>query len=325
MKVLVYGAGVIGTLYAARLQGAGHEVTVLSRGSRLEDIQRHGLILEDVRTGTRSVTRVAVVGELLAKDSFDMALVAVRRDQLSGVMPALAANDNIPLFLFLLNNPSGSAAVVDVIGPDRVLLGFPGAGGAMEGHVVRYVMIAQQPTTIGEPSGMRTARLQTLLELLHACGFKVRIDDDMDAWLMAHAFFVTSVSGAIYLAGGHCRELSRSPALLKLMVDGTREGFSAVRVLGQPVHPFALKVLFTWMPRAFAVYYWRRFFSREIAEFIFARHACSSVAEMQALCADCRLRLAESGVSSLALERLYKAIDDYAIANGRGVLLNRVS
>jgi 2-dehydropantoate 2-reductase len=297
------------------LQGAGHDVTVLSRGSRLEGIQRHGLVLEDVRTGERSVTHVAIVSQLLAKDSFDMALVAVRRDQLSGVMPALASNNNIPSVLFMLNNPSGSSALIDVLGSGRVLLGFPGASGAMDGYVVRYVMIAQQPTTIGEPNGRQTARLRTLLGTLRACGFSARIDDDMDAWLTAHAFFVTSVSGAIYLAGGVCGELSRSPALLKLMVDGIRQGFSAARALGRPVHPFALKVLFTWMPRAFAVYYWRRFFSFEIAEFIFARHACSASAEMQMLSADCSLLLAKCGVSAPAFARLDKAIDDYATAN----------
>jgi ketopantoate reductase len=40
MKILVYGAGVIGTLYAARLQQEGHQVTILARGSRLADIRR---------------------------------------------------------------------------------------------------------------------------------------------------------------------------------------------------------------------------------------------------------------------------------------------
>jgi ketopantoate reductase len=48
MKILVFGAGVVGTLYAARLQEAGHQVTVLARNSRLADVRRHGLVLEDV-------------------------------------------------------------------------------------------------------------------------------------------------------------------------------------------------------------------------------------------------------------------------------------
>ena len=37
MKILAYGAGVIGSPYAAKLQDSGHPVTVLARGERLND------------------------------------------------------------------------------------------------------------------------------------------------------------------------------------------------------------------------------------------------------------------------------------------------
>src|ERR1700733_13574359 len=150
MKVLVCGAGVIGSLYAGRLHEAGHHVTVLARASRRADIERHGLVLQDIVTGARSVARVSVAGKLLAEDSYDMVLVTVRRDQLSGILPDLALNMNSPSVLFMLNNPSGSSALVETLGPGRVMLGFPGAGGSMEGYVVYYAIIPQQSTTIGE-------------------------------------------------------------------------------------------------------------------------------------------------------------------------------
>ena len=238
MNILIYGAGVIGTLYAARLQKAGHEVTVLARSSRLADIRRHGLVLEDVVSSVRLITHVAIVEHLYAEDSYDIALIAVRRDQLSSVLPDLISNKNIPTVLFMLNNPLGSAGLIDALGADRVLLGFPGAGGELEGYVVRYAMIAQQPTTLGEPNGRKTIRLRVIAEALRASGFRTRIDNDMDAWLSCHAFFVTSVSGAIYLAGGDCERLRHSQPALKLMVNGVREGFNAVRKLGRPYTPF---------------------------------------------------------------------------------------
>ncbi len=319
MKILIYGAGVVGTLYGARLQEVGHQVTVLARSSRFADIQRHGLVLEDVVTGTRTVTRVAVAERLYAEDSYDLALVTVRRDQLPSVMPDLTANRRIPTVLFMLNNPLGSSSLRDALGADRVLLGFPGAGGTLEGHVVHYAMIAQQPTTLGEPNGSQTTRLRALAEVLHTCGFRTRIDNNMDAWLSSHAFFVTSVSGAIYLAGDDCERLSRSKTILELMVCGVCEGFNVVRARGQPVHPFALKVLFTWLPRPFTIYYWHRFFSHQMADYVFARHARCASAEMRILAAECRLLLGKSGLVAPALNRLYRAIDDYAAAHERQV------
>ena len=92
MKILVYGAGIIGTLYASRLQEAGHQVTVLARSSRLADIRRHGLVLENVVSGARSITRVGITDRLSAEDAYDMALITVRRDQLTSIHPDLVAN-----------------------------------------------------------------------------------------------------------------------------------------------------------------------------------------------------------------------------------------
>jgi H+/gluconate symporter-like permease len=85
----------------------------------------------------------------------------------------------------------------------------------------------------------------------------------MDAWLKAHAFFVTAISGAIYMAGGDCRRLSEDIAALTLMIEGVREGFAVMRGLGLPVTPLQLKVLSTWLPHRFAVGYWRRFFASD--------------------------------------------------------------
>jgi 2-polyprenyl-6-methoxyphenol hydroxylase-like FAD-dependent oxidoreductase len=61
MKILVYGAGVIGSLYAARLKQIGADVTVLSRGKRLEAIRKFGIELEDVSTGKRSSHQVSTI------------------------------------------------------------------------------------------------------------------------------------------------------------------------------------------------------------------------------------------------------------------------
>ena len=67
MKILIYGAGVIGTLYAARLQESGQLVTMLARGQRLADIRRHGLMLEDVVRGADRLPRSTSPSDLLPK------------------------------------------------------------------------------------------------------------------------------------------------------------------------------------------------------------------------------------------------------------------
>ena len=318
MNILVFGAGVIGTVYASKLRQAGNSVTVLARGPRLDDIRRHGLILENVVDRRRSECRVEVTEGLSPRDRYDLILVAVRRDQLDASMASLAANSTAPTILFMLNNPLGTSRLVEAIGKDRTVLGFPGVGGTKEGYVVRYAMISQQPTTIGEVDGRRTSRLQDLVNVFRAAQLATRVERHMDAWLKAHAFFVTAVCGAIYQAGGDCRRLSLDTATLELLVAAVSEGFAAVRATGLPVTPFSLKVMFTWLPRSFAVRYWRRFFSTSTAEYVFGAHARAAAGEMLEVARDCRTLLQTAGVDAVSWQRLMKSIESYAPSSPGG-------
>jgi ketopantoate reductase len=170
VKILVCGAGVIGTLYEARLQEGGHRVSVVARGERLADNRRYGLALEDIVGQGRSTTKVKMTERLGPNDQYDMALIAVRRDQVASVVPELTANHRIPTLIFMLNNPTGSSDLAQALGRDRVLLGFPGAGGTRDGHVVRYAMIAQQPTTLGADNEPRACANWWRREHERRCG-----------------------------------------------------------------------------------------------------------------------------------------------------------
>lgn len=84
MRVLVVGAGVIGTVYRAELAAGGHSVSVLAHGQRTEAIEREGPCAVDVLSGARCSARVAVLDDP-ERERFEPAQVAVRRDNLSAV------------------------------------------------------------------------------------------------------------------------------------------------------------------------------------------------------------------------------------------------
>ena len=67
-----------------RLADGGHDVTLLARGRRLLQLQEHGVVLENARSGERTTTHVSLTGVLEPEDAYDLVLVAMRRHQVPG-------------------------------------------------------------------------------------------------------------------------------------------------------------------------------------------------------------------------------------------------
>jgi 2-dehydropantoate 2-reductase len=310
MKILFYGAGVLGSLYAARLQEAGHEVLILARGQRLADVRKHGIVLEDGDTGQRTTTRVTVVEQLAPDDAYDLVVVLMRKNQVSAILPALAANQHTPSVLFMGNNVIGPDEMVVALGRERVLLGFPGAAGHRDGHVVTVKVTAgrQQPTTFGELDGRTTPRLRQIVAAFKSAGFPVVISPNMDAWLKTHVAEVSPAANAIYMAGGDNYRLARTRDGLVLMVRAIREGYRVLRALGVPVTPANHKI-FDWIPEPILVALLRRLLKTKTAEIEIAGHANAARDEFRQLADDFRALARTTSVPIPALDRLYTYID----------------
>ena len=149
----------------------------------------------------------------------------MRKNQVSAILPDLAANQHSPSVLFMGNNVIGPDEMVAALGRERILLGFPGAAGHQEGHVVvtKVVSGRQQPTTFGELDGRTTPRLKKIVEAFKSAGFPVTISPNMDAWLKTHIAEVGPAANAIYLAGGDNYRLARTRDGLVLMVRAMKK------------------------------------------------------------------------------------------------------
>ena len=310
MKILVYGAGVLGSLYAARLSAAGYDVAVLDRLRRLADVRQHGIVLEDATSGQQMAERVEMVAELEPEDRYDLVLVPVRKTHLSSVLPTLAKNRRTPNVLFMVNSAAGPDEIVEALGGDRVLLGFPGAGGTLEGPVVSYKVLPGwvQPTTMGELDGRVSPRLRLIADAFRAAEFPVALSPDMVSWQKTHVALVSPIANAIYAAGGDNYRLARTRDALALMIRAWREGFRVLEAIGTPITPPRLKVL-KWIPEPLQVVLWQRVLDTKFAEIVATRHANAARDEMKQL-ADEFMELRDAGdVPTPVIDRLHSYID----------------
>lgn len=99
----------------------------MAHGQRTEAIESQGLCAVDVLSGTRCSARVAVLDDP-ERERFELAQLAVRRDNLSAVRRVPQVMGGSPALLFFGENSRGRAGIPQALG-GRVYLGFPVSAG----------------------------------------------------------------------------------------------------------------------------------------------------------------------------------------------------
>jgi 2-dehydropantoate 2-reductase len=314
LRILVFGAGVIGSVYAGKLQQAGNDVVLLARGSRLADLREHDLVLEDAQSGHRDVLAVPIVSEIPAGNCYDLVIVPVRAEQLSSTLPILTAITDRSDVLFFGNTIGREAELTGALG-ERAVFGFPAAGGVRDGPVVRYVLIKQQTTMVGEQNSIRTTRAKQLQAVFDDAGFDTKISTNIENGMLGHTAFVVPIAFALYRAGTDARRLANDTDTMRLMVRATREAFTALRASGNTEIPTNLQTLYH-LPTGVVVAYWRRVFASPRGELWFAAHSRAAVKEMRLLADELIAALRDIGRPAPAVDLLLNAAPQATKARG---------
>ncbi len=312
MKILVFGAGPLGSLLAARLFQGGHEVALLARGKRLENLEKHGVVLRSWPTEETESVRVPIVAAFSPKDLYDLVLVVMRKNSALKILPLLSRNKKVPTFLFLMNNAAGPGAFIDALGKNRVMMGFPGAAGYRDGHAIVHLNGAPgRPAGVvmGEVDGGTSTRLEKITqELEKGLYVEAAIEPFMDAWSKYHvALLFPSLAPALYLCGNDNLRMSRTRDALVLALRGIKEGFVVLKRLGYPVRPKYLK-RFLLIPEPLAVSFLRKAIKNPRMEVAMVRHAEVIRDEIQQLNAEFLDLVEQSGMFTPTIRFL---IDQY--------------
>ncbi len=308
MEILVYGAGVIGSVYAAFLNEGGHEVELLARGRRLSEIREHGIRLEAVPSGRRIETKVVGVEALDPTKRYDLILVVVPFHKLAPILPLLADHPGNPTIAFIGNNASGPAPLTAALGKERVLLGFPDFGGTFVGDRIRFATRAESDSrlglTLGELDGRETPRLRRLAEAFALANIHVDIEAEIDAWLKGHVALVLPILFGLARHANDCDALASDRATLRQMARAIREALAAIRGLGLPVTPLQLKLIL-WLPTRVTAFILGKILSSEFAKVAFAGHATVAAPEFEQLWTDFRALATRSGHPVPTFEALH--------------------
>ena len=285
MKFLVYGAGVIGTIFAVKLSDDGHDITMLARNTREQELRQFGAVLRNPGTDEKETAKVNVISSLPEDSRYDYILVVMQRTQVHEVLESLASSqcENI---VFIVNTASGYEQWKDAVGAERLMIGFPASGGERkDGEVFYFVskglMRVFQTTTFGELSGQKTQRVIRLIQAFRSAGIPSVFCRDMDAWQKTHVALVTSIADALYRHGCDNQSLSGSWKDIRDMLLEIKLKFRALNKIGIRITPSKLNFFF--LPVFLLSPVFRLFMGTKLAEITMAKHCIAAKPEMEYL------------------------------------------
>lgn len=248
MRVLFFGAGALGTLFAAKLCATGHDVSVLARGERLASLQHGGLRIRARPEKNVETFSPTVVTRVAHEQPYDLAIVLVRRGQVDAALAAIAPDHDGDV-LVMVNDARGYApwrAILDA----RLVVGFGGAIAVFDADgvlVYDHAPGAVQPTVVGEPDGRTTKRLLRITSLLRETGFPIQVRRDMEAWQRTHAAWIAPFMLSAAIAARDATRLD-GPDYAQTWIRATQEALVAVRDAGTPLTPPVFRVVAALSP-----------------------------------------------------------------------------
>jgi len=241
-RILIYGAGVIGSIYAVKFANAGHDVFVYARGSRLHSLESKGLLYAENNSVKKAP--VTVLDKVEHMNIYDFVFVVVRYEQIETALAELAANSN-PNIVTMVNNPKGYIHWENLIGKGRLIPAFPGAGGKIENDILYYALTPRiiQATTFGEVDGLVTDRLRALAQLFKSSHIPHSISKNMDAWQKSHLALVIPLANGIYYDGGNTYTTAKNKKAIRMMSVALKKSFNSLKAKGIPITPTKLNII----------------------------------------------------------------------------------
>lgn len=224
MRVLVFGAGAIGSLFGGLLSRA-HEVTLVGRPPHLDAIRANGLRIE---SEAESLLVRPETAERVPAGSFDLVAIAVKTYDLHDACASLAASGVSPRWILCLQNGIGNEEILRAHFPDEeIVRGLVYHGVSIESPG-RIVWFGRGNTLIGRPlvpAHDREADLEIedLADVLSASGFPARRAEEIgrEIWKKLAVNAAINPLGAI--TGLPNGALVRSSFLLSLLRAAVRE------------------------------------------------------------------------------------------------------
>lgn len=232
MRIAVIGTGAMGSIYAALLADAGHDVWAVDAWQDHVNAMRGTGLRVEGASGDRTVklnatTNAADVGEA------ELVIIATKADNAEAAAHAAKPILSENAVVLTIQNGLGSADLVaSVVGGDRVMMGVVGGFGASmkgPGHAHHNGM---EFVRLGAFEGGMTPRFEEIAEVWRSGGFKVLTFDDIHKMVWEKLICNATYSGPCTLTGLTIAGIQASPDAWSVAQGCAKEAYSVARAKG---------------------------------------------------------------------------------------------
>ncbi len=229
-RILVAGAGALGSVFGGFLRRAGYDVTLLGRATHMEAIAAGGLAIDGiwgdyVVSGLRTVADAARLTGL-----FDVILLTVKSFDTAAMAAAVCPHLRDDGFIISLQNGLGNVETVESIaGAERTLGARVIFGASVPAPGRAHVSVFADPNAVGSldcralPAREEAAR--TWARRFDAAGLPSIYTDDLPTRLWAKALYNAALNPLGALLGVHYGALPERPESRAIMDAVIAEAF----------------------------------------------------------------------------------------------------
>lgn len=233
MRVVIFGVGAMGCLFAARLNREAQVTVVGHWPEQLLALERHGIRLLE-RDGSTTTARVGVTNDPLRVSSPDLVLVLVKSTQTQHAAAMarrlMGSDPRCPLVLTLQNGLGNREVLAREVGWERTACGVTAQGATvLAPGRVRHA--GHGPTFVGV-EGNRRGALEPVARLLNDVGLRTELREDGEVLRWEKLALNAAINPLTALLGVSNGRLAREPGTHPLLAAAAREVVAVARARG---------------------------------------------------------------------------------------------
>lgn len=238
MRILVYGAGVIGCELAHELCKGENDVTILARGSWKRSIDKNGLVIRHYGQLRTTTDHIKTIETLKKEDNYDLIFVVMQYNQVLEIMPQLSKN--ISRYIVLVGNNMNPAHCREQICSQsttekEVAFGFQGTGGCRGNEKVISMHFKVSMTLGGLTENLTAEFKKSIITAFEKTGYKLTWEQHMEGWLLSHVAHILPTAYICYSLDCNLKRASKEQ--IGLVVDAVAEAYKMLKKLGYPIRP----------------------------------------------------------------------------------------